>query len=55
MRLECWEFISPNGETGKIMAFNKAHAISTIKELYPTIDLLTLTLIKEDMWTLHQH
>jgi hypothetical protein len=34
------------------MAHNKAHAIMTIKELCPSINLLTLTLIKEDMWTL---
>ena len=51
----CWEYISPCGARGKIMAHSKAHAIMTIKELFPDIDLLTLTLIKEDMWTSNQH
>ena len=51
MTYSCWEFISPSGETGKIMAHNKAHAIMSIKELFPSINLLSLTLIKEEMWT----
>jgi hypothetical protein len=33
------------------MAHSKAHAIMTIKELFPHVNLLSLTLIKEDEWT----
>jgi hypothetical protein len=36
------------------MAHSKAHAILTIKELFPNINLLSLTLLKEDMWTSNQ-
>ena len=36
------------------MAHSKAHAIMTIKELFPNINLLSLTLLKEDMWTSNQ-
>ena len=51
MRYSCWEFISPCGITGKLMAHSKAHAIMTIKELFPSVNLLSLTLIMEDLWT----
>lgn len=51
MSIVCWEFISPCGACGKIMAHSKAHAIMTIKELFPSINLLSLTLIREDLWT----
>jgi hypothetical protein len=36
------------------MAHSKAHAIMTIKELFPNINLLSLTIIREDMWTSNQ-
>ena len=54
MTYSCWEFISPSRETGKIMAHSKAHAIMSIKELFPNINLFSLTLIREEMWTLNQ-
>ena len=51
MTYSCWEFISPCGASGKIMAHSKAHAIMSIKELFPNINLLSLTIIREEMWT----
>jgi hypothetical protein len=33
------------------MAYSKAHAIMSIKELFPSVNLLSLTLIREDLWT----
>jgi hypothetical protein len=54
MSYSCWEFMSPSGTNGKIMAHNKAHAILTIKELFPSVNLLSLTILREDMWTSNQ-
>jgi len=54
MSIVCWEFISPCGVSGRVMAHSKAHAIMTIKELFPNINLLSLTLLKEDMWISNQ-
>lgn len=54
MSIVCWEFISPCGASGKIMAHSKAHAIMSIKELFPNINLLSLTIIREEMWTSNQ-
>lgn len=55
MSLSCWEYVTPDGTKGRIMAHTKAHALLTIKELHPTINLLTLTLFREDLWTSNQH
>ena len=55
MKTDPWSYKFPDGTIGCVMAYNKAHAISTIMELHPDQLIETLSLFKEDMWTLNQH
>jgi hypothetical protein len=41
----------PDGTSGCVMAYNKAHAISTIIELNPAQAIVTLSLHVEPEWT----
>ena len=44
----------PDGTSGCVMAYNKAHAISTIIELHPAQAIIDLSLHIEPEWTLKQ-
>ena len=44
----------PDGTNGCVMAYNKAHAISTIIELHPAQAIVTLSLHVEPEWTSKQ-
>jgi hypothetical protein len=51
MKTYPWSYQFPDGTKGCIMAYNKAHAIQTIKEFYPDQLIQTLTLYLEPEWT----
>ena len=44
----------PDGTHGCVMAYNKAHAISTIIELHPAQAIIDLSLHIEPEWTSNQ-
>jgi len=46
-----WTYYFPDGTRGCVMAYNKAHAISSIAELNPSQSLLCLSLHLEPEWT----
>jgi hypothetical protein len=50
-----WSYWFSDGTHGCVMAYNKAHAISTIIEFNPSQPILSLTLHLEPEWTSNPH
>lgn len=51
MKPSPWSYQFPDGTKGCIMAYNKTHAIQTIKEFHPDQLIQTLSLYLEPEWT----
>ena len=48
-----WSYWFPDGTNGRVMAYNKAHAIATIIEFNPSQRIVDLTLHVEPEWNLN--